>query len=222
MNTSWKNPLGLLGLTLCLMLPQPAQAFYNPSTGRWLSRDPVEEGGGRNLYCFVHNDCVRSFDSLGQIRFGDDNWGCRMCRCKDVDLNFEPGGDNFELGWYEVGWPASPTWRFGNAIHVHWNVIGDPAFCRYFQDEAGTELRTDWIVPAIKPSITIGVNGNEVPQAYTDKLGFDQPPAGSSLKWSGTIKITFRCVDSKPFSDTKTRTITKRVPPIVITGTEVP
>jgi hypothetical protein len=26
-----------------------AQAFYNPDTGRWLSRDPIEERGGRKL-----------------------------------------------------------------------------------------------------------------------------------------------------------------------------
>src|SRR6266511_5723635 len=30
--------------------------YYNPSTGRWLSRDPIEEQGGINLYGFVFND----------------------------------------------------------------------------------------------------------------------------------------------------------------------
>jgi RHS repeat-associated protein len=27
--------------------------FYNSTTGRWLSRDPIEEEGGINLYGFV-------------------------------------------------------------------------------------------------------------------------------------------------------------------------
>ena len=30
-------------------------AFYNPSTGRWLSRDPIEERGGLNVNAFVIN-----------------------------------------------------------------------------------------------------------------------------------------------------------------------
>ncbi|MEI7693856.1 MAG: RHS repeat-associated core domain-containing protein, partial [Verrucomicrobiota bacterium] len=53
--------LALLGVTLV----QNAQAFYNPSTGRWLSRDPIEEVGGNNLYNFVGNDPVRRIDPLG-------------------------------------------------------------------------------------------------------------------------------------------------------------
>ena len=39
--------------------------YYNPSTGRWLSRDPIEEEGGINLYGFVSNDSLNRFDLLG-------------------------------------------------------------------------------------------------------------------------------------------------------------
>jgi RHS repeat-associated protein len=39
--------------------------YYNPSTGRWLSRDPMEEIGGLNLFMFADNDPVRRFDALG-------------------------------------------------------------------------------------------------------------------------------------------------------------
>ena len=39
--------------------------YYNPSTGRWLSRDPMEEEGGVNLYGFVSNDGVNTYDLLG-------------------------------------------------------------------------------------------------------------------------------------------------------------
>src|SRR6266516_4853176 len=39
--------------------------YYNPSTGRWLSRDPMEEEGGVSLYAFVANDAIRSFDMFG-------------------------------------------------------------------------------------------------------------------------------------------------------------
>ncbi len=40
--------------------------YYSPSLGRWLSRDPVEERGGLNLYAFVNNDPVNRVDWLGQ------------------------------------------------------------------------------------------------------------------------------------------------------------
>ena len=39
--------------------------YYNPSTGRWLSRDPIEEQGGVNLYGFVGNNPTNSQDALG-------------------------------------------------------------------------------------------------------------------------------------------------------------
>ena len=39
--------------------------FYNPMDGRWLSRDPIEEQGGWNLYGFVANDAVSRYDALG-------------------------------------------------------------------------------------------------------------------------------------------------------------
>ncbi len=39
--------------------------FYDPETGRWPSRDPIEEEGGINLYGFVGNDGVNEWDVLG-------------------------------------------------------------------------------------------------------------------------------------------------------------
>jgi RHS repeat-associated protein len=41
--------------------------YYSPSLGRWISRDPIEEDGGKNLYAFVANSPVHSLDALGQI-----------------------------------------------------------------------------------------------------------------------------------------------------------
>jgi len=39
--------------------------YYSPALGRWLSRDPIEEQGGLNLYGFVNNDPVNKWDVLG-------------------------------------------------------------------------------------------------------------------------------------------------------------
>ena len=59
-------------LVLCLILTTlhlsgagRVSAFYNPGTGRWLSKDPTAENGGPNLYGFVGNDAVNVVDPLG-------------------------------------------------------------------------------------------------------------------------------------------------------------
>jgi len=39
--------------------------YYNPSTGRWPNRDPIEESGGLNLYGFVDNSSINTADILG-------------------------------------------------------------------------------------------------------------------------------------------------------------
>lgn len=41
--------------------------FYDSVTGRWLSKDPIEEEGGGNLYGFVRNDGVNAQDKLGML-----------------------------------------------------------------------------------------------------------------------------------------------------------
>ena len=38
---------------------------YDPQTGRWLSRDPIEEVGGINLYGYVEGNPVSNTDTLG-------------------------------------------------------------------------------------------------------------------------------------------------------------
>lgn len=40
--------------------------YYYPSTGRWLSRDPIGEKGGANLYGFCQNSPVGHFDPDGK------------------------------------------------------------------------------------------------------------------------------------------------------------
>ncbi len=41
--------------------------YYSPELGRWLTRDPIEEGGGDNLYAFCGNNGVNRIDMLGRI-----------------------------------------------------------------------------------------------------------------------------------------------------------
>ncbi len=39
--------------------------YYSPEIGRWISRDPIEEEGGWNLYAMIGNNTVNWWDLLG-------------------------------------------------------------------------------------------------------------------------------------------------------------
>ncbi|MBR0053984.1 MAG: RHS repeat-associated core domain-containing protein [Bacteroidales bacterium] len=43
--------------------------WYSPALGRWLSRDPIEEEGGENLYGFCGNSPLFDFDPIGKAYF---------------------------------------------------------------------------------------------------------------------------------------------------------
>ena len=76
------------GLVLC------THRYYDPSTGRWLTRDPIGYRGGVNLYGYVRNNPTRHHDhsGYGPGDFFSDSGG-------DYDTQgFDPGsagGGNF-------------------------------------------------------------------------------------------------------------------------------
>ena len=48
--------------------------FYSPALGRWTARDPIGERGGLNLYGFVANNAVLSFDAWGLLSAFPTPW----------------------------------------------------------------------------------------------------------------------------------------------------
>jgi RHS repeat-associated protein len=61
--------------------------YYNPTTGRWLSRDPIGEKGGLNLYGMVRNNPLSFVDILGLA----------CCDTKTVDEGEKWLNDQFKL-----------------------------------------------------------------------------------------------------------------------------
>jgi RHS repeat-associated protein len=50
--------------------------YYDPLTGCWPSRDPIEESGGMNLYGFLRNKTINLIEILGlQEYYNDENGG---------------------------------------------------------------------------------------------------------------------------------------------------
>ena len=48
-----------------ILMPEYGFRYYDPVTGRWPSRDPIEERGGINLYGMVGNNPISRIDRLG-------------------------------------------------------------------------------------------------------------------------------------------------------------
>ena len=65
----------LFSILLFLSVIQQAAAVYDPTIGRWLSRDPLKNAEfkeGPNLYTYVSNNPVNLWDELGLCGpFGD-------------------------------------------------------------------------------------------------------------------------------------------------------
>ena len=61
-----KNML-VLATVLVGLFCQEVRAFYNSSTGRWLSRDPLGTEGGLNALAIVANNLVNESDYLGLV-----------------------------------------------------------------------------------------------------------------------------------------------------------
>jgi hypothetical protein len=98
-------------LVSLLAWPQAGRAFYSPSTGRWLSRDPIGERGGKNLYQFALNYPVGRIDALG-----------RFSRQDHADLTTLSFTDAMYVLGNQV---APPCWERMRRTLVHANVWQD-------------------------------------------------------------------------------------------------
>ena len=79
--------------------------YYDPTTGRWPSRDPIAERGGKNLYAFVRNDTLNETDLLGlmdrESTYPPFNFFCYKpdpdpCDTAKQDLEIFGGGPQYD------------------------------------------------------------------------------------------------------------------------------
>lgn len=89
-------------------------ASYDPTTGRWCSRDPIEEQGGRSLYCFINNDPIYQIDLLGL-----DILGTRDFPFFTLDLGKHAPEQ-------KIGIDGKQYWQGGVTILKDWLVVAYP------------------------------------------------------------------------------------------------
>lgn len=68
--------------------------FYDPSTGRWISLDPIGFADGPNRYAYLHHNPINYFDRLGLATEDKDVAGKNIIysRC-ELPPDFREGGD---------------------------------------------------------------------------------------------------------------------------------
>jgi hypothetical protein len=146
---------GLFLALLALFLVDSAYAYYCPRLGRWISRDPIKEDGGINLYAYCGNDPVNRHDPLGF------DW-------KDGPLDGQ---------WVPLGNPtfdqASKTWNvmMRYVIPITWggrlNVYSD-SMMPLAQAKRLAPHPSYWQMPLVKPTPTLlgGTDFQGVDWAY--------------------------------------------------------
>jgi RHS repeat-associated protein len=85
---------------------------YNPELGMWLSRDPIAENGGLNLYAYVGNNPIMDWDPLGlevsctydksdgTVSMRDADTGATVTY--PAESGGKPFGDSIPNGNYEI------------------------------------------------------------------------------------------------------------------------
>ncbi len=107
----------LLNLAFLVCGAEFASAFYDPTVGRWLNRDPIKEEGGINLYGFVAHDPINAIDTDGLGIFRDigkelagpgqlcTDKSCDKNKCKDKAKRLP------EEGWEDDVKNKKDPWR---------------------------------------------------------------------------------------------------------------
>jgi RHS repeat-associated protein len=127
--------------------------YYNPSVGRWISRDPIQEQGGANLYAMVGNDPVNFIDQLGlQRRRSKAPGGGKLdpcCCVESVDVvlsgPFEGGlsledyypdlkGTDYLSSQPKQAGPFSNSSVVGAKVQITSKVKGPGTRCNFSQD----------------------------------------------------------------------------------------
>ena len=84
MKTEYSRLKIVLVIAVALSVMHEASAFYDAHLGRWITRDPIGEDGGKNLYLFVGNNAINAVDAFGKIKFD----GCEL-KEQQVAAGFE-------------------------------------------------------------------------------------------------------------------------------------
>jgi RHS repeat-associated protein len=113
--------------------------YYNSQTGRWVSKDPIGEAGGINLYGFVGNNSVSIVDRNGLDWWYNAKEAERTGKFKPVFYKKDPHGD-FKR------WTDHANYVYRSNTGKYWALHPRKDLAKYSYDEdvAKTQLQ-EWL-----------------------------------------------------------------------------
>lgn len=122
MNATYRMLL-IVAVVLAWFAPTAHARWYDPTTGRWLQRDPSRFINGMNQYQYVVSNPIRFIDRSGMAAeeppdakpmaedpnaiYGDPSRGCGI-KVKQNDI-----GNGYGHRWIEIAEPGKPTRSLG-------------------------------------------------------------------------------------------------------------
>lgn len=191
MNANWISKTLVASIFAWWAVAPLAQAYYNPSAGRWLNRDPIEEKGGIGVYGMVQNEPLSKTDYKGlapvlQVAGGQPRPG----NC---------GSFIWTATWSLGPYPEAADSIFGGIIVQHVSASFDITDCRGQQlgrpvtmpsniNPNSWPLFEAWTVPPGRPRTTEFLDrGSPIDDSF-QFAPFDERNVGVPTR--GTIVIT--------------------------------
>ncbi len=111
---------------------------YAPGLGRWMSRDPIGEKGGKNLYRYVGNEPISRIDLLGREEFTSITMKRKHVKwlviLKEKLGKKSSGEDTYGHWWMEFDgesygwWPKDPLGLVDTLVGVPGELNGQTSF----------------------------------------------------------------------------------------------
>lgn len=159
--------------------------FYNPVTGRWLSRDPIGERGGANLYGFVGNNPVLYSDFLGYFING---WGTGTGSGWYTPSSPLPSRP-FDGGVPEID--PSDGLSYPEGAGHYYNGGGDPLTVPFSEIDPGFGV-TDFIEPCSYDYGSHPIDSTKKHELFNSVESFNHNagPGRIIIKLTGTLTVT--------------------------------
>ncbi len=165
--------------------------YYSPDLGRWLSRDPIEEEGGANLYATCLNNTISKIDILGKAEVPCTEIGADLSSWSlaHVFVAAVSAGSGFSG-------VAQPICVFERIINITWEC---PCRCLCAKATAGTfrlkvnhRERQALVAPHDLPVHSVGIS---IPLPGTP-IGI--PAISVGLSFVNPIDAERECLSQKP------------------------
>lgn len=121
------KPVRLLSYLAALVSAHTALAYYGPSIGRFINRDPIEERGGNNLYAYVRNQPTNAVDYLGMDMIFGVRVGSTVSDPGHVLVGILAGNNVRVFDWHATGGSSDVSSGFGLADASVRNSLLRPA-----------------------------------------------------------------------------------------------